>query len=215
MIVLYGNQFSTYCAKVRAVLRHKTLEFEDRDPPDGYGSPAYRRIVPMGTIPGLIDGNVVLSESEAIAEYLEEAHPDPAMLPGDAGARAKARALSRVHDCWVEPALRSLYPLAKPARRDSNLIREGVANLHRRLDALAEFTQPMPYLAGSTLTIADCAWPTTMLQAELMLTALGHTLEIPKPLCTWLETVARHPAIEPGVEPCRKAMLAWLAGFGL
>ncbi|MCP5152689.1 MAG: glutathione S-transferase family protein [Ectothiorhodospiraceae bacterium] len=214
MIVLYGNPLSTYCAKVRVVMRHKGVAFEDRDPPDGYGSPAYRRIIPMGTIPGFVDGSVVLSESEAIAEYLEETHPLPAMLPGDAGERARIRALSRVHDCWVEPALRALYAHANPERREAAVVEQKVAEMHRRLGGLAELARPAPYLAGPVLTLADCAWPTTLIQAELMLAALGHTLVVPEPLRPWRTTLERHPAVAPGLEPCRVAMAAWLAKVG-
>ncbi len=211
MIVLYGNAISTYCAKVRVVLRHKQVPFEDREPPDGYGSPAYRAIVPMGTIPGFVDGAVVLSESEAIAEYLEETHPEPAMLWGDAGSRARIRSLSRVHDCWIEPQLRALFGHIAPARRDPAVVTQRCAELQRRLREFADYATPAAFIAGARLSLADCAWATTCMQAEMILAALEVDFTLPASLVEWRATLERHPAIAPGLAPCRAAMLAWFS----
>lgn len=213
MIIVYGNPLSTYCAKVRVVLRHKRIDFEDRAPPDGYGSPAYRRIIPLGTIPGMLDGTLALSESEAIAEYLEETRPQPAMLWGDAASRARIRMLSRVHDCWVEPQLRALYAHADPTRRDAAVVEQRCAELHRRLEAFAACASPQPWIAGTALSLADCAWATTLVQAELLLEALGVTFMLPAVLTPWRAALERHAAVAPGIAPCRAAMQAWLAKF--
>ena len=213
MLVLYGNPLSTYCAKVRVVLRFKALAFEDRAPPDGYGSEAYRAIVPMGTIPGFIDGQVVLSESEAIAEYLEERFPNPALLFGDAATRAHIRALSRVHDCWVEPQLRALFPHARPDGRDAGFVAARIEAFHRRLSEMAALASPGPFLAGEELSLADCAWATTLIQAELLFTTLGHVLEIPAGLVSWRATLLTHP-IRPGLDPCETSMRVWLKDCG-
>ena len=213
-VILYGNPLSTYCAKVRAVLRHKGLAFEDRTPPDGYGSAAYRAIVPMSTIPGFVDGELVLSESEAIVEYLQECHPRPAMLPDAPAARARIRALSRIHDCWVEPQLRALYAQASPSRRDASAVADHHGAFVRRLDGFAAQASPSPFLGGSMLTIADCAWPTTLLQAKRLFAAFGLALELPAHLVRWRDALAAHPAIAPGLGPCDDAMQAWLAKTG-
>lgn len=213
-IQLYGNPLSTYCAKVRVVLRYKQVPFEDLPPPDGYGSDAYRAIVPMGTIPGFVADGLVLSESEAIAEYLEDVHPQPALLPAGAAARARVRSLSRIHDCWVEPQLRALYGQAAPAHRDDAVVARHIEGFHRRLGELARYAAPSPYLAGEELTLADCAWPTTLVQAELMFGALGHELRLPAELARWRDAVDEHPACAPGIAPCRDAMQGWLKQSG-
>ncbi len=69
--ILYANSISNFASKVRVALELKGLAYEERLPPDGYGTPAYKRIVPMGTIPALVEDDFVLSESETILEYLE------------------------------------------------------------------------------------------------------------------------------------------------
>ncbi|MCH1474257.1 MAG: glutathione S-transferase family protein, partial [Alphaproteobacteria bacterium] len=103
MITLYNVPVSSYGAKVRIILAHKRIEWTELAPPDGYGSAAYRAVIPSGTVPAIIDGDLKLADSEAIAEYLDEAHPTPAMMPEDAAARAHAREISRFHDTRLEP----------------------------------------------------------------------------------------------------------------
>jgi len=57
----------------------------------GGPNPGYRSFSPTGLVPCLHDGDVVVWESLAIAEYLAERHPG--MWPGDASARAFARSM--------------------------------------------------------------------------------------------------------------------------
>lgn len=57
-------------------------------------SPAYRSMSLTGRVPTLLDGNFALSESSAIAEYLEERYAPPALpalYPLDIAERARAR----------------------------------------------------------------------------------------------------------------------------
>ena len=70
MMILYAYPLSNYCNKVAIVLALKQVPHEVQTPPDGYGSEAYKQLVPSGKIPGLADGDLILSESEAINEYL-------------------------------------------------------------------------------------------------------------------------------------------------
>ena len=106
-MILYDSPISSYGCKTRIVLRHKNLNWKSVAPPDGYGSRAYCQIIPAGTIPALDDNGFKLSESEAIAEYINEIAPTPAMLPTDVKDRAIARSLSRFHDTRIEPLLRA------------------------------------------------------------------------------------------------------------
>jgi glutathione S-transferase len=67
-------------------------------------------LIPAGTMPAIVDGDLVLADSEAIAEYLNETLAEPAMLPDDAVARARCRERSRFHDTRLEPEVRALFP---------------------------------------------------------------------------------------------------------
>ena len=54
-------------------------------------------------VPSLEDGDIRLSQSMAIIEYLDEKHPAPALLPADALGRARVRALAQSIACEIHP----------------------------------------------------------------------------------------------------------------
>ena len=66
-------------------------------------SPAYRALNPQSRVPALESSDGVLTQSMAIIEWLEETHPEPALLPRAAGARARARALAQILIADVQP----------------------------------------------------------------------------------------------------------------
>ncbi|HEX7435155.1 MAG TPA: maleylacetoacetate isomerase [Caldimonas sp.] len=72
-------------------------------------------LAPAHLVPVLKDGDDVLTQSLAIIEYLDETHPQPPLLPGDAVARARIRALALDIACEIHPLnnLRVLRYLVK------------------------------------------------------------------------------------------------------
>lgn len=209
--ILYANDVSGYCCKVRIVLAHKRIACEERSPPDGYGSAAYRAIVPAGTIPGLVHGDLVLSESEAIVEYLDEQWPDPPMLPGTPAARARLRQLSRFHDSRLEPPLRALFAHVAPAGRDEAAVAAALDLYTKRLDELAAIAAPAPLLAGEALSLADCGYPATLMLGRGMAAAFGRELAPPPPIAAYEVALAAHPSVAPALARCRAATEAWFA----
>lgn len=69
-----------------------------------------RDVSPSGRVPALIDGDVTVWESLAIIEYLAERHPDAAIWPEDAKARAHARAAAAEMHAGFQ-ALRQACPM--------------------------------------------------------------------------------------------------------
>ncbi|WP_367237561.1 maleylacetoacetate isomerase [Pseudomonas sp. Rh2] len=64
----------------------------------------YAAINPQGRVPALrTDGGDVLVQSPAIIEYLEEAYPQPALLPAGTEDRARVRAVAAIIACDVHP----------------------------------------------------------------------------------------------------------------
>ena len=207
MITLYGLDISTYCARVRIAMRFKGVAFTQLPPPNGYGSDAYRALIPMGTIPGFVDDDVVLSESNAIVEYLEENVPTPALLPEAPLGRAMQRSLASIHDGWVEPQIRALYPQVSPKGRDSNKVQIHCELFARRLNEFANYAHG--HLADS-LTFSDLAWPTTLIHARLLLPVFGFELKLPKVLEPWHERLLDEDAVKPDVAACEAGMHKWL-----
>jgi maleylacetoacetate isomerase len=64
---------------------------------------AFDALAPSHLVPLLKDGDAVVNQSLAIIEYLDETHPEPPLLPGDALARAQIRALAQDIACEIHP----------------------------------------------------------------------------------------------------------------
>jgi glutathione S-transferase len=141
MLTIYTTPESLYCAKLRVLLRHKKLHWQEVEPQGGCGSPQYRDLIPSGTMPALIDGDLVIADSEAIAEYLNETVAEPPMLPLDPAARARCRERSRFHDTRLEPEVRKLFPHVAPATRDADFVRTQAEVIGVRLQELSRLLQ--------------------------------------------------------------------------
>jgi glutathione S-transferase len=209
MLTLYALPVSLYSAKLRIALRCKGVAWREVPPPGGYGSAAYRAIVPSGTLPAIDEDRFVLAESEAIAEYLEETRPEPAMLRGDARARAAQRMLSRFHDTRLEPAVRALFAhVPRAARGDVATLGAAVSV---RLAELAGIARPSPLLGGATLSLGDCGYPATFAWIEALSAALGFPVGWPTALDEWRAALDAHPAVAAEMAVYRPALAAWIA----
>lgn len=210
-MIFHATALSSYSAKVRLVLCVKGVDFEERAPAQGYRSAEYRALVPMGTLPAIQEGDWVLSESEAINEYLEERYPTPPMLPQDLQLRARARFLCRFHDLYLEPRVRALFAHVKPAQRNPQTVLALRDDIDTRLRQLASWVQPQPFLLTPTIGLADCGPLVTLPLATAVLAACGQNLELPRVLEDWLKMAAAHPDVERALAPWRAATQTWLA----
>ena len=209
-MILYAIPVSTYSAKVRIALGIKDIDYEMVPPPGGYSSPEYKAIVPVGTIPGLKDGDFVISESEVITEYIEEKHPAPPLLSGGAEQRAHQRFLARFHDLWLEPHLRATFAHVDPAHRDEAVLNECLDRYQARLEQLESLVDPDPWLGGKTIGVADCAFPATLTLADIMLPHFGRESRYGPKLQAWRETVYAHPVVAQVTDESRRATMQWM-----
>jgi glutathione S-transferase len=108
-LVLYGNSTwtSPYVLSCFVALREKELPFDVVDVALDQGAhfdPAFAARSLTSRVPVLVDGDLAISESSAIVEYLEDAYPAPSharVLPADVRARARARQVM----AWVRSDL--------------------------------------------------------------------------------------------------------------
>lgn len=105
---LYSYFRSSAAYRVRIALNLKGLDFETVSVhlmKDGgqQNSDTYTALNPTRLVPTLVDGENVIGQSIAILEYLEETHPEPALLPADAAGRARVRALMQYIACDIHP----------------------------------------------------------------------------------------------------------------
>ena len=191
MLTIYSVPISLYCAKLRIVLRHKKLEWNEQPPPGGYGSDEYKAIVASGNLPALVDGSLLVADSEAIAEYLEEKFPVPAMLPSKPKHRAKARELSRFHDTRLEPEIRKLFGNLSPEKRDPQLILAQAIEINTRLLQLSEISKSSP----AELSLAHCGYPITFAWLDVFIPLLPLKIKWPKNILNWREEIEAFTAV--------------------
>lgn len=213
MLRVYTSDHSLYCAKLRILLRHKGLMFEELPPPGGGGSPEYLAVVPSGNIPALVDGDLVLTDSEAIAEYLEEKHPEPAMLPSTLTGRALSRERSRFADTRLEPALRLTFPHVAPATRDPKAIAAAHDMISKRLTALAQMLERAD-LPRDRLWMGDCGTIVTLEWIALFEGPVIPALHWPEAVTRYRTQMMAHAAVADELAAYRPEMLRYMQHKG-
>jgi glutathione S-transferase len=94
---LYGAPQSPFVRKVRIVLAEKGLPYAFEGP-----APALH---PLGKMPVLRDGDVVVPDSSVICAYLEKKHPAPALYPEDPAGYARALFLEEYADTQMSEGM--------------------------------------------------------------------------------------------------------------
>lgn len=209
-MILYATPLSSFSLKVRIALACKGIAVELRAPPDGYRSAAYRALVPQATVPALVDGDLVLSESDAIIEYLDECQLASPLLPGDARMRAQARMLSRLHDFRVEPQIRALFREVAPTTRDVAAIGQRLAAYAEALALIGEVARPGPFLCGPALTLADCGFPATFILARRLGLAFGRVPAEPEWFSAWDAALRLRPPLQALLQDYEAAIAGWI-----
>lgn len=108
MMKLYGYWRSSASFRVRLALYFKGLEFDYipvhlvKDGGEQH-SAEYRKLNPAGLVPTFVDDDVVLNQSLAIIEYLDERYASNPLLPAATIDRAKVRALAYDLACELQP----------------------------------------------------------------------------------------------------------------
>ena len=209
MLILYATAHSLYCAKTRILLKHKGLAFQEDLPVGGGGSDAYKQIVPSGNLPALQHGDLILSDSEAIAEYVEEAYPEPRMMPAELDARAKVRERSRFHDTRLEPALRALFPIVKAGGGSAEQIDAATDGVTARLAQLARMLED-PLSPMDRLTLGDCGLPVTFDWIDAICGGLKAPIEWPERVTEYRQWLDTFEAVTTELEQRHPIMREWV-----
>lgn len=171
---LYQTYTSPFPTRVRLCLYAKGLKPEIIEPPGFHATRKskgdYMKINPIGRVPALItyDGHA-LPELEVICEYLEDAYPDPPLLPKDPWGRAQVRLISRLCDFYLVMAMVPLFTASGQSRKrwDRPAIDKALAAVETALGYLEAYIGEAGYAVGDRLTWADGALiPQLMLAYE-------------------------------------------------
>lgn len=198
--------------RVRIALALKGLDYDYRavhllrneQQQEPYASASVSKLVPM-----LKEGDVLLSQSLAIIEYLDETHPEPPLLPVDALGRARVRALAQDIACEIHPLnnLRVLRYLAKEMGVDEDSkngwirhwVESGLAVVEQRLQAGAG-----RFCHGDAPGLADCVLVPQIFSAQRFDCKLDHVPEVMRihANCMAHEAFAgTHPSVCPDAQP--------------
>ncbi len=210
MLTLYASPVSLYCAKLRILLRHKRLQWLEVSPEGGYNAPGFRERVPTGTMPAIEVDGLVLADSEAIAEYLDETVTDPAMLPPGVVARARCRERSRFHDTRLEPEVRKLFPHVGTAARGSDIVSAQSTALNQRLEELSRLLVADSARDATFFCLGDCGFPVSFAWMDAFATAMGLELEWPPNVIEYRRQLESFAAVEEELVAYAPAMRDWL-----
>jgi len=180
---LFNYFRSSASYRVRIALALKGLEYTYRPvhlTKNEQFSESYSAVSASRLVPLLKDGDALLTQSMAICEYLDETHPEPAILPRDAIGRARVRALAQDIACEIHPlnnlrVLRYLVHEMKVSEDDKNRwyrhwVETGLEAVERQLadPATGRFCH------GDTPTLADVTLVPQIFNAQRFECRLDH-----------------------------------------
>src|SRR5258706_12655461 len=181
---LYNSFRSSSSYRVRIALALKGIAYDYLPVhllKNEQAKPPFTDLSPARLVPVLKDGDAVLTQSLAIIEYLEETHPEPPLLPGDALGRARVRAITFDIACEIHPlnnlrVLRYLVHEMRVSEEDKNRwyrhwVESGLETVERQL---AGHPDTGRFCHGDTPTVADIALVPQVFNAQRMNCRLEH-----------------------------------------
>jgi stringent starvation protein A len=146
---LFSDIDDVYSHQVRIVLAEKGVNVEILPVKQDEPGADLLALNPYGTVPTLIDRELVLYEARIIMEYLDERFPHPPLLPVYPVARAETRKMMhRVEQDW--------YYLMNYILRDDNTD-QARSNLFESLTSLEPIFCDKSYFLSDEFSLLDCA----------------------------------------------------------
>ena len=208
MLKLYiGNKnYSSWSMRPWVLLTQAGIEFEevmarfDSFAPDSHFKKVIGPVSPVGKVPALVDGDLAVWDTLAIAEYLAEKFPDKQLWPADVKARARARSIcAEMHSGFA--ALRSACPMnieaslpeiGQLAWRDKPAVRTDVARLVAMWsELLAQHGGPMLF---GTFSAADAYF------APVVMRLKTYALPVPGDIAAYMLRVCALPGVQAWVQ---------------
>lgn len=196
---LHWHPFSIFPRRVQIALREKRLAYEEVivDLPGGaHREAAFRQLNPFGQVPVLEHDGLVIAESIAILEYLEDRFPTPRLLPGDAAQRAIARQfmlwsgddLAVAWKAWMGPRFTPAISAEDPS------VLRGREQIAAHLDVLEARLASAEWLAGGFSLAEICYAPfVTVLATDLV--GLADVVAVRPAVQAWVRRLNDRPAV--------------------
>ena len=150
IMTLFADKNDIYCHQVKIVLAEKGVAYETENIEPGEISEDLLELNPTGSLPTLVDRDLVLFNSRIIMEYLDERFPHPPLMPVYPVARAECRLLmQRIENDW--------YPVfAKAVDENNPDSMSARKQLREELLAVAPIFTQYEYFMSNEFSLVDC-----------------------------------------------------------
>lgn len=198
MLRVLGKASSINVRKVLWTCDEIGIAYEREDWGSGYrdtSEPDFLSLNPHGLVPVLVDGDLVLRESNTIVRYLAARYGPPELLPASPRERARIEQwmdwqATDLNQSWVY-AFQALVR-RNPAFADAALIAASVAEWSRNIALLdRHLSAGGPYVAGETFTVADV--PIGLSLNRWLMSPLADRPDVPA-VTAYVERLSRRPA---------------------
>ncbi len=153
---LYTNSHSVSCSKVEFALDFKSIEIDKIEAINNYGA-----FSPTATVPCLSIDGLMISDSGAILEFLEEKYPEPTLLSNEPHINSRIRFIAKLVDEKLVGSIRKLFSLVKATSHpsDSLMIENIFKEIENHLQLINEIRKKNRYLASDSISLSDCNTP--------------------------------------------------------
>ena len=201
MMVLYSGTTCPFSQRCRFVLYEKGMDFEIKDI-DLFNKPEDISLMnPYGTVPILVERDLILYESNIINEYIDERFPHPQLMPADPIMRARARLFLHNFEKEIFVYVSILEDRSK--RADDALLNRARTTIRDRLSQIASLMAKNRYIMGDEFTMLDVAI------APLLWRLDHYDIELPKSAAAiqkYAERIFSRAAFIEALTPSEKVM---------
>ncbi len=197
MMKLYSGSVDPFSHRCRIVLFEKGMDFEVIDVDLANKTEDLAVLNPYGSVPVLVERDLVLSEANIINEYIDERFPHPQLMPADPVMRARAR-------LYLYGFEQDLYSHIKDLEsNDEEAVDKARKTVRDNLTQLVPIFSKQDYLLGDEYSMLDVA-------VTPLLWRLGHYgIEMPNqaaPLLKYAERLFARPLYAEAMTPSEKVM---------
>lgn len=195
MPTLHTHPMSTFAQRVHIALTEKGVSWEHQTVDMVAGAhrgPEHLELHPYGKVPALVDGGLTIYESTAILEYLEELHPDPALLPPSPADRARVRQFIKAGDNYfVDHVGTIIFPkrFMPEEKWRKEAMAKASAKIAKHYTVLDAALEGKDYLVADRFTLAEVAYAPMMLFAPLF------DVELPPNVARWAAALVARPSV--------------------
>jgi RNA polymerase-associated protein len=150
VMVLFSDPKSPNSHRVRLVAKEKDIPIEIIDVQPGQLPEDLLELNPYGTLPTLVDRDLILYDVQTALEYLDERYPHPPLMSVEPTTRARARQMLRqIEQEW--------YPLVETIQNseDEEKVKQARRELQERLIQMIPVFEHKPFFMSDEYSLVD------------------------------------------------------------